>query len=274
MAIGVCKLTGETGPLVKSHIIPKALTSPDINGRPFAQAGHDYPPRRRRDSWYDSNLVTRAGEDILAHYDNWAVDTLRRHRLVWSGMGDDQGLADEEMMLVPESGGVGFRKIENIDTQRLRLFLLSILWRAAASSLPEFKEVRMMPNERRRLGRMVRDGQVDPLHFFPVTLIQLSTRGRLHNLTPIAQRKVRDPTNPERGSIPIFRFYFDGLIAHFHRKGRQKEVASLGPLMVGAGQDIVVAVRPYEGSWQEGNLHELITEAEVLWPKRLAKIHR
>ncbi|MBB6428047.1 hypothetical protein [Sphingopyxis sp. JAI128] len=50
MADGICKLTGESGPLVKAHIIPKALTPPAAKGQPFAQAGPDYAPRRRRDS--------------------------------------------------------------------------------------------------------------------------------------------------------------------------------------------------------------------------------
>ncbi|MDK2770388.1 MAG: hypothetical protein KYX69_22030 [Sphingomonas sp.] len=274
MVIGICKLTGETGPLVKSHIIPKALTSPDEKGRPFAQAGRDYPPRKRRDSWYDAELVTRIGEDILAEYDSWGIEVLRRNRLVWSGFGTSDGPPEDDMLLLPGSDGAGVRKIAGIDGSRLRLFLLSILWRAAASSLPEFKAVRMLPAELRRLGRMVRDGRHEPAHFFPVSLTQLTTRGQVHNHAPIAQRKLRDPTKPDGGSIPIFRFYFDGLIAHFHRKGRARDVAALGPLIVGGADNLAVVVRPYDGSWQEANLLALISEAESRWPERLEKIYR
>lgn len=274
MVDGICKLTGEAGALVKAHILPKALTSPAVKGQPFAQAGPEYPPRRRRDSWYDPNLVTRTGEDILARYDSWAIEELRRNRLVWSGWGEDQELGDDEMMLVPGLGGIGFRKIATIDQRRLRLFLLSILWRAAASKMHEFRDIRMLPHERRRLTRMVCEGRVEPMSFFPVMLFQLSSRGEMHNLSPIAQRKSRHPTDPEKGTIPIFRFYFDGLIVHFHRKDRAKDTDAMGPMMVGSGKELVVGLRPYDGSWQEGNLEELKAETEERWPGHLARIYR
>lgn len=274
MAEGICKLTGETGPLVKAHILPKALTSPAVKGQSFAQAGSNYAPRRRRDSWYDPDLVTRAGEDILARYDSWAIEELRRHRLVWSGWGGDQALADDEMLLVPGLNGIGFRSIDTIDQRRLRLFLLSILWRAAVSKMHEFSEIRMLPNERRRLTRMVLDGRAEPFSFFPVMLFQLSSRGEVHNLSPIAQHKRRDPTNPDKGTIPIFRFHFDGLIVHFHRKDRARDVEAMGPMMVGRGKPLLVGLRPYDGSWQEGNLEELKAEAEERWPGKLARIYR
>lgn len=101
MAECISKLTGKAGPLVNAHILPKALTSPDVRGRPMVQAGH---------------------------------------RLIWSGWGKD------EMMLVPGTNGIGFRKVEGIDTTQLRLFLLSILWRATMSKMHEFSAIRMLPS--------------------------------------------------------------------------------------------------------------------------------
>lgn len=106
MANGTCKLTGESGPLVKSHILPKALTYGAEKGLPFAQAGRDYAPIKRWDSWYDPLIVTQAGEDILEAYDNWAIEELRAHRLVWSGWGGDSVLPAETIE-VPDSGGWG-----------------------------------------------------------------------------------------------------------------------------------------------------------------------
>lgn len=271
---GICKLTGAKGPFVKSHIIPQALSKPDIRGRPFTQSGRDYAPQKRRDSWYDARMVTRAGEDILARYDDWAIAELRLHRLVWSGWGEDEELRADEMSLIPGAGGMGARKIKDIDARMLRLFLLSILWRAAATTLPEFRELRLLPQDRKRLARMLCDGRVEPMSFYPAMLFQLSTRGQFHNHTPIAQRKPRNIQKPEAGTIPIYRFYFDGLIIHFHRKERAKDVRAMGPMMVGGGKDLIVGLRPFEGSWQQENLVDLITEAQDRWPDRLAKISR
>lgn len=63
-------MTGDEGPLVKSHIIPKALTTFAEKGRPVAQAGTDYAPVKRWDGWYGAMIVTLAGEDILCAIGN------------------------------------------------------------------------------------------------------------------------------------------------------------------------------------------------------------
>jgi hypothetical protein len=89
---GLCKLTGHTGPFVKSHIIPQALTRPAQRNLPFWQLHPDKPPVRLWSSWYDSELVTQTGEDILTAYDTWGVDALRREKLVWGGWGSQQSL--------------------------------------------------------------------------------------------------------------------------------------------------------------------------------------
>lgn len=91
MTCGACKLTGEEGAFVKAHIIPDALTRPE-KGAPFAQAGLEAAPIARWTSWYDKGIVTAAGEKILAGYDDWAIQKLRDHRLVWSGWGDEMRL--------------------------------------------------------------------------------------------------------------------------------------------------------------------------------------
>ena len=85
---GICALTGERGPFVKSHIIPSAFTPTYAPGKPMIQwTGTAGRPHRRWDGLYDLNLVTRAGEDILERYDTWAVNEFRKHHMVWSSWG-------------------------------------------------------------------------------------------------------------------------------------------------------------------------------------------
>ena len=82
--------------------------------------------------------------------------------------------------------------------------------------------------------------------FYPVTLVQLSTRGAPHNFTPIVRPKTFPAFDgtPER-TVPTFRFYFDGLIAHVHAHADDNgETAALGPIIVGAEERLVaVTVR-------------------------------
>lgn len=271
MADGICKLTGKYGPLVKAHIFPKALTNPG-EGRPFAQNRRDLAPIKRWDSWYDPSIVTQAGEDILKEFDTWAIEELRKHRLVWSAWGSDEALSTEDFEPIPGREDWGLRTVRGLDGARLRLFYLSILWRAAVSNMWEFHEVVVRASDLRRLRRMLLERDPTPLHRFPITLIQLSTRGDRHNHSPLAQRKPRNPLRPNGPTVPIFRFYFDGLVAHIHRESNPEDVSASGPLYLGGSDELLVTTVTLERSWQHENFSKLIEETEARWPERLARI--
>ena len=270
-AQGRCRLTGKHGRFVKAHIIPKALTSRDVGDTPFAQAGRDYAPIKRWDSWYDPALVTADGEKLLTALDTWALTELRKYKLVWRSWGPMLTLDPSSIVNIPGTP-YGVRIINGVDGRRLRLFLLSVLWRAAASDLPEFKEVDLSRRNLERLRRMVLSLNPDPMNFFPVTLTQLSTLGPVHNLTPIAQEMPLDITRPER-TAPIFRFYFDGLIAHFYRKIAAEDLECIDGRQVGKSGALHVVTVTYEASWQRDNLDELMREASERWPERLDRIN-
>lgn len=267
----ICKLTGERGRYVKSHLLPKALTRAERKGAPFVQFGEQgRKPERRWSSWYDHRLVTRKGEDVLASLDDWAIAQLRKHKLIWSGWGPVLQLQHDRIPGTPW----GVRKIDGIDPDRLRLFFLSLLWRAAATNRREFSEVDLPDDELQLLGEMLVRGDPKPLAFYPAQLTQISTVGRIHNMPPIAQTKIVPAYEdvPEQ-SIPIYRFYFDGLVCHIHRKtsdnGLTKE---LGPLVVGGEASLTVSTVTYEHSFERMNLEAIISEAERTWPDVMARL--
>ena len=215
--MGVCQLTGQYGRFVESHILPKALTRPAEPGTPWIQGGQGRRPTRRFDSWKDSRLVIREGENVLRDLDTWAISVLRAHHLIWSGWGSNSKLEASDHELFP-GGNNGFRQITFEDPLRLRLFFLSLLWRAAASSLPEMAEIELPSDHLDQLTAMVRDSDPHPLGFYPMMLHQHSTRGPAHNLTPIPNVM----TTPEIGNVPsedfpMIRIYFEGLVAKFYR---------------------------------------------------------
>lgn len=258
--LGVCGLTGESGSFVKSHLIPKALTKGDGLGVPFTEAGRGQRPKVRHSSWYDDRLVTAAGEAVLERLDSWAVRELRRLQLVWSGWGPMTVLSHNKK--IPGSDW-GTREIKGADGKQLRLFFLSLLWRAAASNRPEFDEVEIPEDHLRTLGDMILIGDPDPTEFYPIQLIQLSTIGQLHNHTPIAVVKTTPSTSesPEY-KVPLFRFYVDGLIAHFDRRPIEEiRKYPLEILNVGHGDRLIVTTVPYESSFQRQNLERLMAEA-------------
>lgn len=212
---GICQLTGDEGDFVDSHLLPKALTKAGGLQNGLIQAGRGRRPERRHSSWYDNSLVTSKGEKILADLDDWAIRELRCHQLVWSGWGPMHQLKVQS--IVPNSP-FGIRILKGADWKRLRLFFLSLLWRAAATRRYEFDEISLEASDREMLRDMIVAGNAEPIEYFGLQLIQLSTMGVEHILTPIADIKSIGSDLGDPYEVPFFRFYFDGLIAHFDRR--------------------------------------------------------
>src|SRR5262249_32980427 len=141
------------------------------------------------------------------------------------------------------SPDMGFRSISEIDFKRLRIFFLSLLWRAAETDRVEFSAIKLDGNDLDRLRTMLLTGNAEPIEFYPVTLIQLSTRGFEHNFSASAEVKTNPAIEdvPAR-TIPHFRFYFDGLVAHVHRE----TVGQLDDTIIGARETLLVTTVPFE----------------------------
>ena len=267
---GTCALTKTEGEFIASHLLPKALTRPRTRGRPLIQIASRKKPVRRWDSWYDDQLVTLQGEKLLTDLDTWAIATMRQHRLVWSGWHGAESLAGH---VTPLSGSPwGIRRVSGLDTRRLRLFFMSLLWRAAATSRPEFHEVSVPDADLEQLRLMILSGSSGPAGFYQVTLTQLSTKGVIQNMPPICQYKEVRSTVP---GLPhrlerIFRFYIDGLIAHIRLPEGAKDQDDLGAMVLGARDDVVISTVTYERSFQRENLQFVQEEtlpSSLSWEK-------
>lgn len=256
---GICKLTGKSGRYVRSHLIPLALTKPDTPGSPLIQFNSGSRPKRQWTSWFDGRLVTREGEDILSKLDSWAITILREKKLIWSGWGSARSLPEKHTPIV--GTGWGIREVEGMDPIRLRLFYLSLLWRAAATNRPEFHEVTLPQADLEAIGRMLLEGVPGPLEFYPTTLIQLSTRGPSQNLVPLAeQKKIQNLPGLGYQTLPFFRFYFDGLIAHINRQ-TTGPIDQFRPGLVGEDVHLVLSTVTYESSFQRENLMTVLRES-------------
>jgi hypothetical protein len=254
---GICKLTQLPGDFIDSHLIPKALTKPGKQGTPFFQLGPDGKLVRRWSSWYDPKLVTRKGEDILSELDTWAILELRKHKLIWSSWGSEKSLPSNLFTKIGETDW-GVRKIVGIDPNKLRLFLLSLLWRAAATELSEFRNVELAEADVETLRQMLISRSSEPLFFFPVTLTQLSTLGPIHNQAPhFDLKRVPNLSGIGTREEPIIRFYFDGLIVHFSCKRRSEaDVKELGNLLAGIDESLLITTQTYDNSFQRILLKE------------------
>lgn len=201
-----CKLTNKNGKFVKSHIIPKALTRPRISGNKFVQLNiKDRGPKyvNRSDSWYDPKLTIRKGEDILSELDDHGITQLRKHGLIWSSK------TSKIYLKLPNVEIIEFN-----NPQKMRLFFLSLLWRAAATDMKEFEDITLPENHLEELRKIITGESSDRRNLYPMTLVSIAPKGCVHNLGPIKQQI--DLGDEGYGKKQIFRFYMDGLVIHFY----------------------------------------------------------
>lgn len=211
---GLCKLTGEYGRYVKSHIIPASLTRLPTKGEKIVQTGIGLGVKSRFVSWYDDELVTRVGEDILEEIDTPAIEVLREHKLIWSSWGSESRLKASDFLAGPDDQA--FRIVQIPRATELKLFFLSLVWRSAASKRPEFSDVQLPNDTLEDLRRRVHVKDPGPFGDYPVQLFQIVSKGILHNRVPLIERTVMELEAGELREVKYVRIYFDGLVARVH----------------------------------------------------------
>ena len=67
------------------------------------EIGKELRKKKAWSSWYDYEMVTQNGEDILTEFDTKAILELRKHKLVWSSfINNELGDSIEKLILIKE----------------------------------------------------------------------------------------------------------------------------------------------------------------------------
>ncbi|MGO3712841.1 hypothetical protein [Alcaligenes aquatilis] len=258
---GICSLTGKHGKFVKAHILPRALTRLSRTGEKARETELGGKPKNRPPTWYDDELVIREGEDILEEIDTPAIDTMRNHILVWSSFVSDEPFSPEALMFVCDAFSIRDIRIGSADADKLRLFFLSIVWRAAASRRSEFKHVQLGAEELEDIRQRVLTRTPGSAWEYPIILDQIVTRGVEHNRTPI--KECFDLPGGDEGSrvsVPSIRIYMDGLVAHVLLTKDEDVAQGLGGLCLGARGSTGVMARSFEKSRTYDDMREVILD--------------
>jgi hypothetical protein len=269
---GKCKLTRTKGKFVKSHIIPRSFSDLALDKTKRIEFGIGYGrPVLKHTSWYDTELVTETGEAKLAVYDDVAKKEIERLGLAWRFFPLSNEVAVEAI------GDTGFEVItvKSAKTKELRIFFLSVLWRAAFSNRKEFRDIRLDVDSREKLRKIV-NGEIQAHESdFPMTLLLMTTKGQPQVQSPT--RDTMDVPQISEGIKPsqkIFRFFFDGLIVHVGRK--KMDVAlqkNWGKRCVGLNDELFIIGRPYEGSRQAESIEHFQEIMDRDWPKEAERIY-
>jgi hypothetical protein len=182
---GVCKMCGQLSKLVRSHIIPRSFYKL-IKGsgnyavvfnanKPFKSAGEFF-----QSGPYDDSILCLDCERKFADFDNYG----------WQILGSPP-LTDP----VHDDVGKPYAYRIPCDTDKIRRFLLSVLWRASVSSLECFSRVKLGPRAEVIKTRIFSPAPLLP-NEFPITAARLQMdalgkyrdilfeplKGRIHGL--------------------------------------------------------------------------------------------
>lgn len=254
--LGLCALTGKEGKFVKSHLLPQALTQPNTAGEYFIESGKGRWPVRRFTSWYDDQLVTREGEDLLSEIDDKAIAELRRLKLVWSGWGSEKSLSCPNHM---QAEGKGIRAIPEYNPHVIRIFFLSLLWRALKTRREEFSFLPSDGVNLDEIGRMIVSGDCGSPNYHAVVLHQLSTKGEDHNYSPTFN-VMEIPDDGKSVSYGYYRFYIQGLIAHVHLNMDEEKFKYISGICVGCSEKLFVLTHEAHDSAQADRLKHVKIE--------------
>lgn len=158
MPVGACRLCGNWSELCDSHALPNSLFR-NVFRQSAGKAvvvtdDASTPTCYSSDSW-DTELLCRACEDLLnERYDKYGVEALR------GGAGG----------VVHGADGVTFT---NVDRRRLRMFVLSVLWRMSVSSHRSYSNIDLPSSWEEELHEALHVGKPVPRSRYTVAIYRL-----------------------------------------------------------------------------------------------------
>lgn len=191
--VNLCKLCLKEKGLIKAHIIPEGFFRVLRHGDLAPEMHSNIPgsfPKRMQIGTYDSTILCSECDGKMAPWDDYGQQVLIRRF--------------SEAVKIPYRGQTIARRIEQFDYRRLKLFFMSVLWRASLSKQTFYKRISLGPFED-RLRTMLQDEDPGDSQDFAVVLARFED---------IETTAMLDP-HPERfDSISFCRFYLSGFVAY------------------------------------------------------------
>ena len=221
-----CKLCGKDKKLVRAHIIPKSLWKPLFNDEQPSQlfsTASTADDKKSPVGVYDTGIVCAHCESIFSPWDEYAQKLL---------------LADpsEKNYLIENGQRIAYVETA-IDYAKLKLFFISLLWKAAVSNHYFFSRVNVGPFEP-QLRRMILKGDPgDPDTFSIMVAKSEDSLGTI----------VLNP-HPERWrDINYYRFYLAGYMAYI-KVDRRPAPDGMGEIALNPEKPLVIILRELKTS--------------------------
>lgn len=239
MTMITCKLTGKKGKPVDAHIIPESFYLIDKNDnfplRTVTNTKGAYPKRIPK-GIYDATILTHHGEKYFQRWDDYASTLLINKFSSTEPIGHD--------------GKVIAYVYESYDYHKLKMFFISLLWRAGVSSHEFFRRVKLGPHIDKLKEAILTDNSGDD-DFYAVNLVVFDE--------PKEWPKIMDPFPEKIRDIRYYRFYLGHFIAHI-KVDQRKSYGSLRDIQLKPDVPLYIVQRDFWGSKEHRLMKKLIIE--------------
>lgn len=185
MINGLCKLCGEEKPLIKSHVIPQQFFTQPKKRLVTVHKDKTYISSCPV-GFYDKSILCQACDGKLGVFDQEAQTLL---------LSDLRLYRRDKAYIIPST---------KFNYSRLKLFFVSLIWRASVSTMVYFKDVNLGEFEKEALG-ILRNPELDREDLFPVLIFKLT------DAQDIQMRGIYiDPVPCRLKDINMYMFVFGG----------------------------------------------------------------
>ena len=221
--LGTCRYCGEFRPLIKAHIFPESFYRPILDSGEvptlYSTREAEYP-RKAPIGVYDTGILCASCDGAMGLYDDYAKRIL----------------FDTPMEPYPHGPA---RLIQEYDYAKLKLFFLTLLWRAGISTHRMFEQVTLGPHEDRLLA-MIKAGNPGSSEEYSVIVMSFDDPcARELGLQVFRARK--------RGALNYYRFNAAGY-TFFIKVDARATVGAFRQVMLAPGGPLFIVERHWEDS--------------------------
>lgn len=236
----ICKLTNKEGTPAKAHIIPESFYLIDKNSKQPSKLITDTKgvyPKKNWSGVYDKTIVTQEGEKIFLEWDNYA------YKLLVEQFSTARPIKRDNLIIA--------YCYDTYDYKKLKLFFLSVLWRAGISSHSFFKRVGLGPHAETVKEAILKSNPGDG-NFYS-TLLAIFDDDR-------SWAKIIDPFSTRHDGIRFHRFYLGNIVADI-KVDKRPALSPLKEFQISPNQPLILFTRNFWGSKENAIMKKIIQKA-------------
>jgi len=236
-----CRLCLQDKKLIKAHIIPEGffrlLRHENIAPEMHSNTPGSFP-KRMQVGTYDSTILCSECDGKMAPWDDYGQQVLI-HRF------------PEAVKIALQRKTVAW-KIEKFDYRRLKLFFMSVLWRASVSKQTFYKRISLGPFEDRLRTMILNEDPGDSQEFAIV----------LARFEDVEITAMLDPHPEKFDGISFCRFYLSGFVVYI-KVDKRPTPSFLTDLHLREDRPLIVLARSLQNSPDGRVMRELAERALV-----------